>query len=60
MYNELTKQELELLIEQTKRDLTVLQRYYQKGDFSFKGFEKQINLLLDDLNELQRELDKKE
>jgi len=59
MYDELTTKELEFLIEQTKRELTALRRYYERGDYSLKGFETQVNLLLDDLDELKKELNKR-
>jgi hypothetical protein len=59
MYKDVSKKELELLLEQTKRELKLYTQYYEKLKVNEENYNKQINLLLDDLKALQKELEKR-
>jgi hypothetical protein len=59
MYKDVSKKELELLLEQTKRELKLYTQYYEKLKVNEDHYNRQINLLLDDMKALQRELEKR-
>jgi hypothetical protein len=60
MYKDLSTKELALLLEHSKRELILLTKLREKGSYSSKNYELQVNLLLDDINSLERELKKRE
>jgi hypothetical protein len=59
MYKDVSKEELKLLLEHTKRELKLYTQYYEKLKVDEDNYNRQINLLLDDMNALQKELEKR-
>jgi hypothetical protein len=59
MYKDLSTEELVLLLEHSKRELVLLTKLREKGRYGSKNYESQVDLLLDDINDLGRELKKR-
>jgi hypothetical protein len=59
MYKNLSAEELELLIEHSKRKLVLLTKFREKGGYGAKNYEAQVSLLLDDMEELKKESEKR-
>lgn len=59
MCKDLSTDELVLLLEHSKRELILLTKLRENGRYGSKNYESQVNLLLDDINSLERELKKR-
>ncbi|MDR1454317.1 MAG: hypothetical protein LBJ01_01580, partial [Tannerella sp.] len=59
MYENVSKEELEALLEHTRRELKIYSLYYEKLKVDRDCYDRQVNLLLDDIRDLQKELEKR-
>jgi hypothetical protein len=59
MYRDLSTEELVLLLEHSKRELILLTKLREKGLYGSENYKSQVDLLLDDINSLGRELKKR-